>query len=86
VPEEIPKNAFKLHITLEKNQAFESLLDNCTDAMFVNTTEQVLHQLFTHGDNDYFSTVVEQFAKSDDQIEGLVNRMISHSPNRTTVH
>ena len=54
--------------------------------MFVNTTEQVLHQLFTHGDNDYFSTVVEQFAKSDAQIEGLVNRMISQSPNRITVH
>jgi hypothetical protein len=86
VPAEIPNDAFKLHITLEKEQAFESLLDNCTDAMFVNTTEQVLHQLFTYGDNVYFSSVVEQFAKSDGKVEGLVNRMINHSPTRITVH
>ena len=89
VPVEIPMNAFKLHIKLDKKQTLESLLDSRTDEMFVNTTEQVLHQLFTNVDNsenEYFSMVVEQFAESDSGVQKLVVRMMDYSSNLISVH
>ena len=86
VPTEIPEGAFKIHISLAKELAIETLLDNCTDDMFVNITEQILHQLFTYDDNEYFSSVVEHFAKSDGQVESLVKRMFACKPHNVTVH